>query len=65
MNKIITQFDNLKICYSVEEFCRAASIGRTFFYRMVATKKIKIIKLAGRTLIPRAEAERFANGEVQ
>jgi len=46
MNKIITQFDNLKICYSVEEFCRAASIGRTFFYRMVATKKIKIITKA-------------------
>jgi len=54
-----------KLAFTVAEFLRAVGIGRTSFYELVKSGKIRVIKLGGRTLVPRDEAERLARGEVR
>ena len=43
--------------YSVDNFCRAHGIGRTFFYDEVKKGEIKPIKIGRRTLVPVSEAK--------
>ena len=47
--------DITKVTFSVTEFCKAAGIGRSFFYEEVKTGRIKVLKAGRRTLIPTAE----------
>ena len=54
-----------RLAYTVDDYCRRAGFGRTFFYAMVKAGKIRVIKFGGRTLVPRDEAERLARGEVR
>jgi hypothetical protein len=49
----------LKRCFTVNEWCAAYCLSRTRFYELVAAGELKVIKLAGRTLITVEEAERF------
>ena len=43
----------------INDTCSAIGIGRTNLYAMIAAGKIKAIKIAGRTLIPRSEIDRL------
>lgn len=45
--------------FRVNDACRAIGLGRTALYALIADGKLKPIKVAGRTLIPRAEIERL------
>lgn len=48
-----------KIAFSVENFCSAFSIGRTALYAELKAGRLKALKCGRRTLISRAEAERW------
>ena len=43
--------------WRVNDFCRAAGIGRTLFYDEVKRGEISIIKVGKRTLVPDSEAK--------
>ena len=40
------------LSYNVEDACRMIGIGRTSIYRLATEGKIRIIKVAGRSLVP-------------
>lgn len=48
-----------RLAYSVDEACRLLSIGRTSLYEMAKKKELRLIRVAGRTLVPRTELERI------
>lgn len=48
-----------KLAYRVDEACHALGIGRTSLYELAKAGQIKLIKIAGRTLVPRSEIERL------
>jgi excisionase family DNA binding protein len=45
--------------YTIPEFARRLSIGRTSVYKLAKEGKLRLIKVAGRTLVPRTEIERL------
>ena len=47
------------ISLRINDACAALGIGRTALYQLVADKKLRAIKIAGRTLIPRSELIRL------
>ena len=59
-----TEVKTERLAYSVAEFCHMSGIGRTFFYKLVASGRIKTVKPGGRRLVP-AEAVRefLSSGE--
>ena len=50
-----------KLAYSVNDACHALGIGRTSLYELVKSGELKLIKIAGRTLVPRSELERLTS----
>lgn len=48
-----------KLAYRIADACAALGIGRTSLYELVKTGELKLIKIAGRTLVPRSELERL------
>jgi excisionase family DNA binding protein len=52
-----------RLAYSVDEACRLLSIGRTSLYELAKRDELRLIKIAGRTLVPRSELERLAGPE--
>jgi hypothetical protein len=50
---------NVKLGYSVRDFLAESSLGKTKFYELVKTGKIKITKIGTRSIITGAEAMRF------
>jgi excisionase family DNA binding protein len=50
-----------RMAYSVNEACRLLSIGRTSLYELVHAGDLTLIKIAGRTLVPRSEIERLTS----
>jgi excisionase family DNA binding protein len=55
-----TGADHAPLAYRVAHFCRAIGIGRTKFYELMASGKIRTIVVGGRRLVPAAEAQRLA-----
>jgi hypothetical protein len=51
--------DDLKLAFSPEEFQRASGISKSTFYRAVASGQLRVVKLNRRSLVTRADAERF------
>lgn len=47
------------LALKIDDACRSIGIGRTSIYKLIADGKLRPVKLAGRTLIPRAELERL------
>jgi excisionase family DNA binding protein len=47
------------LAYSVRAACSALGIGRTSLYQLVKSGQIRVVKIAGRTLVPRSELERL------
>ena len=45
-----------KVAFSVDEFCAAHSISRGTFYVEVAAKRIHVLKVGRRTIVPAAES---------
>lgn len=48
-----------KQAYSILEFCQAFGIGRSTLYEQIRSKRLEVVKVGARTLIPRGEAERW------
>lgn len=48
-----------KQAYSILEFCQAFGIGRSTLYDQIRNKRLQVVKVGARTLIPRGEAERW------
>jgi excisionase family DNA binding protein len=49
--------------YSVRDFARAYSLGKTKIYSMIAAKELKAVKLGKRTLIPASEGARLLESQ--
>jgi excisionase family DNA binding protein len=47
----------------VLDACAALGISRTSLYELVKRGELKLIKIAGRTLVPRSELERLTRVE--
>ena len=50
------------LAYSIEETCRALSIGRTSLYRLIKDGEVKTRKIGARVLIPASELQRLIEG---
>jgi excisionase family DNA binding protein len=48
-----------RLAYRVADACAALGVGRTSLYELVRSGELKLIKIAGRTLVPRSELERL------
>lgn len=48
-----------RFTYRVLDACAALGISRTSLYELVKSGELKLIKIAGRTLVPRSELERL------
>ena len=56
-----SQFD--RFAYPVNDACHALGIKRTSLYELAKAGELKLIKIAGRTLVPRSEIERLTRAE--
>lgn len=52
-----------RFAYRVSDACIALGIGRTSLYKLVEQKQLRLIRIAGRTLVPRSEIERLTRVE--
>ena len=50
-----------RLAYPVREACQKLGIGRTSLYEMKRKGEIVLIRIAGRTLVPRSEIERLTS----
>jgi excisionase family DNA binding protein len=48
-----------KLAYRIDEACHALGIGRTSLYELAKSGGIRLIKIAGRSLVPASEIERL------
>jgi excisionase family DNA binding protein len=48
-----------RLSYTINEACTALGIGRTSLYELVKSGELTLVKVAGRSLIRRAELERL------
>lgn len=48
-----------RLSYTVNEACTALGIGRTSLYELVKNGELTLVKVAGRSLVRRAELERL------
>ena len=51
------------LAWRVNDACRRLSLSRATLYKLASQGKLRLVKVAGRTLVPDAEIERLANGE--
>lgn len=56
--------DPPKIAYSIKEACRASSLGRTTLYSHIASKRLRAVRIGGRTVIPADSLHALIAGEV-
>ena len=50
------------LAYSVNEACRASSLGRTRLYQLIAEGRLEVRKIGKRTLIPAASLRALIEG---
>jgi len=41
-----------KLAYSIKEACKATSLSKTTIYAHIAAKKLRVVRIGGRTVIP-------------
>lgn len=51
--------DSLQMAYRITDACHALGISRTTLYKLIRSGELRMIKVAGRSLIPRSELERL------
>lgn len=47
------------LAYNIPAFCQVMGIGRSSTYEMMKSGELKVVRIAGRTLIPASEARRL------
>jgi len=52
------------LALSIDGFCRASSLGRSFVYQAIKDRKLRTVTRGRRRLILRQDAEAFLRGEV-
>lgn len=52
-----------RLACNIRDACTVLGVGRTSLYDLAKKRKLKLIKIAGRTVVPWAELERLARGE--
>jgi excisionase family DNA binding protein len=52
-----------KLAYSVREACQATSLGRTTIFAHIAAKRLKAVRIGGRTVIPAESLHALIAGE--
>ncbi|KEZ12869.1 DNA binding domain, excisionase family [Sphingobium yanoikuyae] len=53
-----------KIGYSIREACQASSLGRTTIYSHIATGRLRVTRVGGRTIVPAEALNALIAGEV-
>jgi hypothetical protein len=53
--------ENTIEAYTVNRFCDAFSLGRTYVYEQIKLKRLRAVKCGARTMILRQDAEAWAN----
>jgi excisionase family DNA binding protein len=51
-----------RLAWPIDEGAHRMGVGRTSVYKLAAEGKLRLIKIAGRTLIPDSEIVRLAEG---
>lgn len=51
------------LAYRIKDFCRLIGISPSTLWKLAKEDKIKLVRVAGRTLVPASEAKRLLNGE--
>jgi len=46
------KYDPPKIGYSIREACQATSLGRSTLYAHISAKRLRVVRVGGRTIIP-------------
>jgi excisionase family DNA binding protein len=49
-------------CWRINDAAKKLSVSRSTLYSLASEGKLKLVKIAGRSLIPDAEIHRLANG---
>lgn len=52
-----------KLGYSIREACEASSLGRTTLYEHIRAKRLKAVRIGGRTVIPADSLHALIAGE--
>jgi excisionase family DNA binding protein len=52
-----------KLAYSIKEACRASSLGRTTLYAHIASRRLRAVRIGGRTVIPAESLHALIAGE--
>ena len=52
-----------KIAYSIKEACDASSLGRTTIYGHIAARRLRAVRIGGRTIIPAESLHALIAGE--
>jgi excisionase family DNA binding protein len=60
-----TQSRASRLAWPISEGAHRIGVGRTSIYKLAAEGKIRLVKVAGRTLIPDSEIERLVEGEAK
>lgn len=60
-----TQPMDTRAAYRVNDFCAAFGISRTTVYKLAKQKKLRLVKIAGRVLVPASEGQRLLNGDAR
>jgi excisionase family DNA binding protein len=55
--------DPPKIAYSIKEAVKVSSLGRTTLYAHIAAKRLKAVRIGGRTIIPAESLHALIAGE--
>jgi excisionase family DNA binding protein len=55
--------DPPKIAYSIKEAAKVSSLGRTTLYAHIAAKRLKAVRVGGRTIIPAESLHALIAGE--
>lgn len=52
-----------RLAYSINEAVRVSSLGRSTLYRHIRAKRLELVRVGGRSLIPAAALHRLVRGE--
>ncbi len=52
-----------KLAYSIREAVTATSLSKTTLYSAIASRKLRAVRVGGRTVIPAESLLAFLNGE--
>lgn len=59
----MTAANDNRLAYGVEEAAEAMSVGKSTVWRWIHDKRVRSVKLGGRTLIPREELLRLLEAD--